>query len=178
MSCWTVAPIPYSKKKALQQHVELLEAGFEIRLFQDKLLRFPELQSLSQLLGSQSNDIDVALSDIMGLAFAKHLSAFARVKGVEIGSITAIEQNPEQSKHLETATFKIFGLNIDLVNLRSEEYAESSRIPTEVVSIPPFLKSGRVISYFLPSLSEPLSRMLCDAISLSMRCFTTSTPIA
>lgn len=113
----------------------------------------------------------------MGLAFAKHLTAFARVKGVKMGSITAIEQNPDQSKHLETATFKIFGLNIDLVNLRSEEYAESSRIPTEVVSIPPFLKSDLVISYFLPSLSEPLSRMLCDAISLSTRCSTTSTPV-
>jgi tRNA nucleotidyltransferase (CCA-adding enzyme) len=71
----------------------------------------------------------------MGLAFAEHLTSFAHVKGVEIGSITAIEQNPEQSKHLETATFKIFGLNIDLVNLRSEEYTESSRIPTQVVSI-------------------------------------------
>jgi tRNA nucleotidyltransferase (CCA-adding enzyme) len=93
-----------------------------------------------KLLGSQSNDIDVALSDIMGLAFAEHLTTYARVKGVKMGSITAIEQNPEQSKHLETATFKIFGLNIDLVNLRSEEYAENSRIPTEVVSIPPFLK--------------------------------------
>jgi tRNA nucleotidyltransferase (CCA-adding enzyme) len=89
-------------------------------------------------LGSQSNDIDVALSDIMGLAFAKHLTAFAQVTGVEMGTVTAIEQNPEQSKHLETATFKIFGLNIDLVNLRSEEYAESSRIPSEVVSILPF----------------------------------------
>lgn len=111
----------------------------------------------------------------MGLAFAEHLTAFAQAKGVKIGSITAIEQNPEQSKHLETATFKIFGLNIDLVNLRSEEYAEGSRIPTEVVSVSPSLKSGHVIFYFLPSLSEPLSRMLCDAISLSMRYFTTST---
>ena len=141
------------------------------------MLRFPQLQSLSQLLGSQSNDIDVALSDIMGVAFAEHLTAFAQAKGVEIGSITAIEQNPEQSKHLETATFKIFGLDIDLVNLRSEEYAESSRIPTEVVSIPPFLKCDRVISFLLPSLLEHLSRMLCDAISLSMRCFTTSIPV-
>ena len=113
----------------------------------------------------------------MGVAFAEHLTAFARVKGVEIGSITAIEQNPEQSKHLETATFKIFGLDIDLVNLRSEEYAESSRIPSEVVSISPFLKSGRVTSYFLPSPSEPLFRMLCDVISLLMRCFTTSIPV-
>ena len=105
--------------------------------------------SLTQLLGSQSNDIDVALSGIMGLAFAEHLAAFAQSKGVDIGSITAIEQNPEQSKHLETATFKIFGLNIDLVNLRSEAYAQSSRIPTEVVSTPCCLKSGRVIYILL-----------------------------
>ena len=112
----------------------------------------------------------------MGLAFAEHLTAFAQLKGVEIGTITAIEQNPEQSKHLETATLKIFELNIDLVNLRSEEYAESSRIPTEVVSILSFLKSSRVIFYFLPSLLEHLSRMLCDAILLSMHCSTISTP--
>ncbi|KAF8973800.1 hypothetical protein BDZ97DRAFT_1648416 [Flammula alnicola] len=85
-----------------------------------------------KLLGSQSNDIDVALSDIMGLAFAEYLADFAHSQGVETGTITKIEQNPDQSKHLETATFKIFGLDIDLVNLRSEEYAEESRIPTGV----------------------------------------------
>ncbi|KAF8167836.1 hypothetical protein B0H34DRAFT_683268 [Crassisporium funariophilum] len=85
-----------------------------------------------KLLGSQSKDIDVALSDIMGLAFAEHLTSFAQTKGVEMGSITKIEQNPDQSKHLETATFKVFGLDIDLVNLRSEEYADGSRIPAQV----------------------------------------------
>jgi len=94
------------------------------------------LSSLKQLLGSQSNDMDVALSDIMGLAFAEHLTEFAHSKGIELGTITKIEQNPDQSKHLETATFKVFGLDIDLVNLRSEEYTESSRIPTGVVSLP------------------------------------------
>ena len=133
-------PVPCTKKKAFQHHVESLEAGFEIRLIHNCCDFHRTTIPLSQLLGSQSNDIDVALSDIMGLAFAEHLTAFAQAKGVKIGSITAIEQNPEQSKHLETATFKIFGLNIDLVNLRSEEYAEGSRIPTEVVSIPSFLK--------------------------------------
>jgi Poly A polymerase head domain len=43
--------------------------------------------------------------------------------------IAVIQANPEQSKHLETATFKVFGLEIDCVNLRTEEYAEDSRIP-------------------------------------------------
>ncbi|KAJ3506092.1 hypothetical protein NLJ89_g7066 [Agrocybe chaxingu] len=76
--------------------------------------------------------MDIALSDIMGLAFAEHLDEYAKLKGVEMGTITKIEQNPDQSKHLETATFKVFGLSIDLVNLRSEEYTEGSRIPTGV----------------------------------------------
>ncbi|KAJ4471316.1 hypothetical protein C8J55DRAFT_521349 [Lentinula edodes] len=85
-----------------------------------------------KLLGSQSNDLDIALSDIMGLAFAEHLAEFAKSQNIEVGTISKIAQNPDQSKHLETATFKMFGLEIDLVNLRSEEYASNSRIPTGV----------------------------------------------
>ncbi|XBI98153.1 hypothetical protein VPH35_018410 [Triticum aestivum] len=38
--------------------------------------------------------------------------------------------NPDQSKHLETAKMKIFLKVIDFVNLRSEKYVGSSRIPT------------------------------------------------
>lgn len=82
----------------------------------------------------------------MGLAFAEHLANFAHSKGVTTGTITKIEQNPDQSKHLETATFKILGLDLDLVNLRSEEYAEGSRIPTGVVSI--FLIHSTTRIYF------------------------------
>ncbi|KAG5646059.1 hypothetical protein DXG03_004482 [Asterophora parasitica] len=85
-----------------------------------------------KLLGSASNDIDIALSDMMGLEFAEHLAEFAKSKGVETGTISKIAQNPDQSKHLETATFRFLGLDIDLVNLRSEEYADNSRIPTGV----------------------------------------------
>jgi len=80
--------------------------------------------------------MDIALSDIMGLPFAEHLTQYAKSKGIETGRISKIEQNPDQSKHLETATLKLFGHDIDLVNLRSEEYAEGSRIPTGVVSSP------------------------------------------
>ncbi|KAJ3575901.1 hypothetical protein NP233_g783 [Leucocoprinus birnbaumii] len=85
-----------------------------------------------KLLGSQSNDIDIALSNSMGLAFAEGLASYAHEKGIETGTISKIAQNPEQSKHLETATFKVFELDIDLVNLRSEEYASDSRIPTGI----------------------------------------------
>jgi len=44
--------------------------------------------------------------------------------------IGVIAANPNQSKHLETATMKIFGLGVDFVNLRAEEqYLPNSRIP-------------------------------------------------
>lgn len=41
--------------------------------------------------------------------------------------------NPEQSKHLETATCRVLDLNIDFVNLRGENYTEDSRIPEMVI---------------------------------------------
>ena len=69
----------------------------------------------------------------MGLAFAEGITAYAKENGIETGTISKIAQNPEQSKHLETTTFKVFGHAIDLVNLRSEEYVSDSRIPVGVV---------------------------------------------
>lgn len=47
-----------------------------------------------------------------------------------LGRLSKIEANPEKSKHLETATTKIFGFDIDLVNLRKETYTDDSRNPT------------------------------------------------
>ncbi|XLU81808.1 hypothetical protein S245_005228 [Arachis hypogaea] len=38
---------------------------------------------------------------------------------------------PDRSKHLETAMLNLFGMRIDFVNLRSEEYTENSRIPSK-----------------------------------------------
>ncbi|KAI9797659.1 MAG: hypothetical protein M1825_005718, partial [Sarcosagium campestre] len=46
-----------------------------------------------------------------------------------LGGLHKIEANPEKSKHLETVTTRIFGLDIDLVNLRKETYTEDSRNP-------------------------------------------------
>jgi tRNA nucleotidyltransferase/poly(A) polymerase len=40
-----------------------------------------------------------------------------------------IEANPEKSKNLETATIKLMGIDLDLVNLRKETYNEVSRNP-------------------------------------------------
>jgi len=88
-----------------------------------------------KLLQSQSSDIDVAINTMTGYNFAMHLSTYISLHGpkysitTEPHSIHKILSNPLKSKHLETATTKILGLDIDLVNLRSEAYSEDSRIP-------------------------------------------------
>ena len=50
--------------------------------------------------------------------------------------MAVISANPDQSKHLETATMQLHGLSIDLVNLRSETYSDSSRIPQIEIGTP------------------------------------------
>ena len=50
-------------------------------------------------------------------------------KSKVVGGLHKIEANPEKSKHLETVTTRILGLDIDLVNLRKETYTEESRNP-------------------------------------------------
>lgn len=87
-----------------------------------------------QLLGMQSNDMDICLADMMGVTFAEGFVAFlSEQKDLHVHKISKIESNPDQSKHLETARTTLLGIDLDFVNLRSEEYAEDSRIPTEVV---------------------------------------------
>lgn len=88
-----------------------------------------------KLLGLASNDIDVGLSTMMGLGFATLFVDYINSNN-EIpieAKITKIASNPDQSKHLETAKVKLLNTEIDFVNLRSEEYAQGSRIPSEVV---------------------------------------------
>lgn len=70
----------------------------------------------------------------MGLPFAEQFQEYCRsVKGIPIEKIAKVERNPDRSKHLETAKATVLDIELDFVNLRSEEYAEDSRIPTQVV---------------------------------------------
>lgn len=86
-----------------------------------------------KLLGSDSNDIDIALEDMMGAPFVEHFVEFVRARGIAAKDIAKVERNPDQSKHLETAKTTLLGIELDFVNLRSEAYAEDSRIPTQVL---------------------------------------------
>jgi tRNA nucleotidyltransferase/poly(A) polymerase len=103
-----------------------------------------------KLLKVGSHDIDVAINKMTGEHFGlkmqeyleipgnaeKHglidktdeLSARDKTKKIAPG-LHKIEANPEKSKNLETATTKIMGIDLDLVNLRKETYNEVSRNP-------------------------------------------------
>lgn len=115
-----------------------------------------------QLLGSQSNDIDIALEGMMGVSFAEHFAAFASSQDLPVGSVTKIQSNPGQSKHLETGRTTLLGVDLDFVNLRSEEYAEDSRIPTGIVSArfsrtdhtPVKMHSRRLVRHFKTPCGE------------------------
>lgn len=75
-----------------------------------------------KVLGKESDDIDIALDKMTGAQFGEFLKK-------EIGKGgNVIKANPDQSKHLETMTIKLFGQDVDFVNLRSETYGDS-RIP-------------------------------------------------
>jgi len=82
-----------------------------------------------KLLGRTSHDIDIALDDTSGVAFAELVNKYLTEKGHKTRRIGLIQANPEQSKHLETAAVSVLGVDVDFVNLRSESYEDSSRIP-------------------------------------------------
>ncbi|KAA0151706.1 hypothetical protein FNF29_04393 [Cafeteria roenbergensis] len=83
-----------------------------------------------KVLGKENHDIDLALDDMTGSAFAEAVNATLASSGERTHTVNVIQANPEQSKHLETATTCVLGMQLDFVNLRTEEYAADSRIPT------------------------------------------------
>lgn len=119
------------------------------------ILRFTGGWVRDKLLGVPSHDIDVAINKMTGLQFGLRLKEYLEIPGnpekyglegvattekqsakagandksKTVGGLHKIEANPEKSKHLETVTTRILGLDIDLVNLRKETYTDESRNP-------------------------------------------------
>ena len=108
------------------------------------VLRFAGGWVRDKLLGVKSHDIDVALSNMTGSEFGREMQKFveqpevsacytpqAEALGITkpFRSLHTIAANPEKSKHLETSTTNIFGLDADFVNLRKEVYDAGSRNP-------------------------------------------------
>ncbi|KAI1456634.1 hypothetical protein F4805DRAFT_467973 [Annulohypoxylon moriforme] len=91
-----------------------------------------------KLLGIQSHDIDTAINVMTGEAFALKLCELCQQPDTiekhalaqsDVGNLHKIARNPEKSKHLETTTIRLFGYDVDFVNLRKETYTEDSRNP-------------------------------------------------
>lgn len=105
-----------------------------------------------KLLGRNTGDIDVAIENTTGALFALHVHHYAKSlrqnSSPFIGpsefvpsfcSVKCIAAKPANSRHLETAAVHMDGLNLDFVQLRSEDYANSSfsRVPSTVVAASP-----------------------------------------
>lgn len=112
-----------NESKEIKENIELRFAGGWVR---DKLLDI------------QSHDIDTAINAMTGFAFSTKMQDYLKdeenmkkhsLEAKDLGSLHKILANPEKSKHLETATTKIFGFDVDFVNLRKETYSEDSRNP-------------------------------------------------
>ncbi|KAH3901885.1 related to CCA tRNA nucleotidyltransferase, mitochondrial [Saccharomycodes ludwigii] len=97
-----------------------------------------------KLLNKDSHDLDIALNKMSGELFASNLQQFyikhhlagLPPDALNNSTIAKIKKNPEKSKHLETATTTILGLDIDFVNLRNESYGDDSRIPVITCGTP------------------------------------------
>jgi tRNA nucleotidyltransferase (CCA-adding enzyme) len=90
-----------------------------------------------KLLGLECHDLDIALDTMTGQSFATRLKDFLHACNHNlVSAFGVIPKNPEQSKHLETATLSIMGTQIDFVNLRSENYSLDSRIPVIDIGTP------------------------------------------
>ena len=89
-----------------------------------------------KLLGQESTDIDIAIDNCSGERFAEMFHTYLHENHKTTQGFGVIRKNPEQSKHLETATIQVFNHWIDLVNLRGEEYSPDSRIPIITMGTP------------------------------------------
>ena len=85
-----------------------------------------------KLLGTRSVDTGVVIDNKIGRNFetrlSKYISSNMEKCCFEPGRVNKIESNREKSKHLETTTTTILGLDIDSVNLRSATCPEDSWI--------------------------------------------------
>lgn len=87
-----------------------------------------------KLMGRGSQDIDIAVDNMSGHAFAQFVFDWMKTNNVHIDhKMAVVKSNPDKSKHLETTILPMFGVPIDFVQLRKETYdanGEQSRIPT------------------------------------------------
>jgi tRNA nucleotidyltransferase/poly(A) polymerase len=109
----------------------------------DRLLVLPSAMSSADkgppTVPVLKNDVDLTVDNMSGLQFVKLLNKWLLAQNVEDEAERArftfgiIKENPEKSKHLETVSVHFRNLSVDVANLRTESYAENSRIPDTLI---------------------------------------------
>mmetsp|Transcript_28286 Transcript_28286/g.91200 ORF Transcript_28286/g.91200 Transcript_28286/m.91200 type:complete len:518 (+) Transcript_28286:590-2143(+) len=142
----TAAELPSAKVDLTLNEAELVEVLVEAAKELKTTVRICGGWVRDKALGRLTKDIDVALDNCSGAAFAEKVSqvlskldrhekkrSSSSLSSSSSSKVGVIAANPDQSKHLETATMRLCGVEVDFVNLRSEAYADdSSRVPTSV----------------------------------------------
>eukprot|EP00759_Apiculatamorpha_spiralis_P032214 PhF_6_TR33706/c0_g1_i1/m.49459 len=144
------SPIFHHSSSSVMKHASLRHpiAPMDQQIF-DLLLDVVEKRNLrvtlrvaggwvrNMLMGLPAKDIDIALDGLdargqvmTGEYFATQVTEYQAEHGLETHHVGVIHANPSQSKHIESATTHIFGHPVDFLHLRTETYAEGSRIPT------------------------------------------------
>lgn len=171
------------------------------------VLRFTGGWVRDKLLGKKSHDIDVAINKMTGYQFGLRLKEYLEIPGnlakyglesiassdkqnqkagktdrsKSVGGLHKIEANPEKSKHLETTTMQILGLDIDLVNLRKETYSdEEGRIPQIEFGTPEEDAERRdaTVNAMFYNLNEDIIEDFTGKGHDDMRAKTIRTPLA
>jgi len=90
-----------------------------------------------KLLGKASHDIDIAIDNMTGVAFAKLVLEWMKEQGMPAAEeVTTVEANTEANKNIESAQIPILGISVDFVQLRKDVYNDDSRNPEVEFGVP------------------------------------------
>jgi tRNA nucleotidyltransferase/poly(A) polymerase len=93
------------------------------------------------LMDVPSDDIDCAIDKLSGVEFVQYLKKYDQLigDGKVTGGIhsTSLNKTGLESDALQVAALSIFGQMIEFVNLRTEEYSDTSRVPKIVATNDP-----------------------------------------
>lgn len=128
----------YSNENKIYEKIKLTEKEFEVFQFLLKLNEYLKTGLTfrvaggwvrDKMIGKHSNDIDITLDKMTGKEFIEKV---IKVEGIE-NKITFLSSETEQNNHIGACKVKVFGQEVDFVNLRTEKYSKNSRIPIETV---------------------------------------------
>lgn len=102
--------------------------------YQSPVLRVAGGWVRDRLMGRESKDLDITVDSLTGEEFAKYLQMFdQQTQSRAISRINTNEARPEQIKNLAVAFLKIFGQEVEILSLRTQEvYEEGNRNPTSI----------------------------------------------